>query len=64
MAHAVDRRPVTAEPRLLSQAIPYGICGGQSNNEQGLFPQNLFTEFRYSCDIRLAPCCMNLEIDN
>ena len=35
MAHAVSRRPLTAEDRLRPQSNPYGIFGGQSGIETG-----------------------------
>jgi hypothetical protein len=36
VAQPVSRRPVTVEARLRSQASPFEIRGGQSNNRTGL----------------------------
>jgi len=30
MSEAASRRPLSAEPRFLSQASPYAFCGGQT----------------------------------
>jgi hypothetical protein len=38
MAQALSRRPLTAEVRIRSRAIPCGICGGQSGSGTGFSP--------------------------
>jgi hypothetical protein len=38
MAHAVSRRPPTAEARVRSRVNPCGICGGQSGTGTGFSP--------------------------
>jgi hypothetical protein len=38
MAQAISRRPLTAEAWVRTYISPYGICGGQSGNGTGFFP--------------------------
>jgi hypothetical protein len=38
MAHAISRRPLTAEARVRSRFGPCGICGGQSGTGKGFSP--------------------------
>jgi hypothetical protein len=38
MAHAVSRRPPTAEARVRSRVSPCAICGGQSGTGTGFPP--------------------------
>jgi hypothetical protein len=47
VADVFNRRPVTAETRLLSQAIPCGICGGQSEKWTSLSLSTLVLFLHY-----------------
>jgi hypothetical protein len=38
MAHAVSRRPLTAEVRVPARADPREICGGERGTETGFSP--------------------------
>jgi hypothetical protein len=42
MAHAVSRRPLTAEARVRSRVSPCEICGGQSGTGTGFSPSCRF----------------------
>jgi hypothetical protein len=47
VAHAGNRRPLTAEARVLSQNSDAGSFGGQIGNDKGFTPSNLVFPCQY-----------------